>query len=83
MSDSTEFDKFNAAMDTILKADPKKVKAEMEKDKLSRKFDRALAKLGADPEFQKGVHWNDDAKDNPRLQAMNQAFAEARKKKIH
>jgi hypothetical protein len=35
-SGKTEFDKFDAAMDTILKADPAQVKAEMEADKKQR-----------------------------------------------
>jgi hypothetical protein len=36
MKTSREFQEFNAAMDTILKADPAKVKAEMEADKEAR-----------------------------------------------
>jgi hypothetical protein len=37
---SPEYDAFNAAMDTILKADPAKVKAEMEEDKRQREAAR-------------------------------------------
>lgn len=33
---NTEFDTFNRAMDTILRADPKAVKASMEADKATR-----------------------------------------------
>jgi hypothetical protein len=35
-----EFDSFNRAMDTILKADPSKVKAEMEAEKQRRSDER-------------------------------------------
>lgn len=38
---TTDFDKFDAAMGTILKADPAKVKAEMEADKQERAKIRA------------------------------------------
>jgi hypothetical protein len=50
MKTSREFQKFNAAMDTILKADPAKVKAEMEAEKHAReeqrKVKRETAKKG-------------------------------------
>jgi len=36
----TEFDRFNAAMDTILKADPAKVKAEVEAEIEANKAER-------------------------------------------
>jgi len=36
MRKQTEFDKFNAAMDTILRADPKAVKEAMEAEKRER-----------------------------------------------
>ncbi|MGB8030855.1 MAG: hypothetical protein WCF30_14485 [Terracidiphilus sp.] len=36
MKTSREYQEFNAAMDTILKADPAKVKAEMDEDKQQR-----------------------------------------------
>lgn len=36
MKTSRQFQEFNAAMDTILKADPAKVKAEMDEDKRQR-----------------------------------------------
>jgi hypothetical protein len=36
MKNNPEFDKFDAAMSTILKADPKAVKAAMEQDKKDR-----------------------------------------------
>ena len=41
----SEFDKFNAAMDKILRADPAKVKAEMEDDKRQREEARKAKKL--------------------------------------
>jgi methylthioribose-1-phosphate isomerase len=56
---------------------------EAKRARLEREFDQALAKLGADPEFQAGVHWNVPAEDNPRLQAMNQAEEILKKKKVH
>lgn len=40
----SEFNKFNSAMDTILKADPAKVKAEMEEDKRLRDEQRKAKK---------------------------------------
>jgi len=40
----TDYDKFNAAMDSILKADPAKVKAEMEEDKRQREEARKAKK---------------------------------------
>jgi hypothetical protein len=36
MREKTEFDRFNNAMDTILRADPKAVKAAMEAEKRER-----------------------------------------------
>lgn len=42
-----ELDKFNAAMDTILKADPKAVKATMEQDKKERAKQRRAKKSSA------------------------------------
>lgn len=42
MGVNREFDKFNTAMDTILQADPSKVKAEMEAEKQTRKERREL-----------------------------------------
>jgi hypothetical protein len=39
-----EFDEFNSAMDTILKADPAKVKAQMEADKKQREEQRKAKK---------------------------------------
>ena len=41
----TEFDKFNAAMNTILKADPKAVKASMEQDKKDRAKQRKAKRI--------------------------------------
>jgi hypothetical protein len=41
---TAEYDAFNAAMDTILKADPAKVKAEMEDDKRQREEARKAKK---------------------------------------
>jgi hypothetical protein len=40
MKSNPEFNAFNVAMDTILKADPAKVKAEMEADKMAREQQR-------------------------------------------
>ena len=37
MKTSREYQEFNAAMDTILKADPAKVKAEMEAEKTAQR----------------------------------------------
>lgn len=39
-----EYDKFSTAMDTILKADPAKVKAEMEAEKRERAKERKAKK---------------------------------------
>ena len=44
MKTSREFQEFNAAMDTILKADPAKVKAEMDEDKRLREETRKAKK---------------------------------------
>jgi hypothetical protein len=44
MKQSNEYATFNAAMDTILKADPAKVKAEMEEDKQRREDARKAKK---------------------------------------
>lgn len=44
MKISPEYDNFNKAMDTILKADPAKVKAEMEADKRDRAEQRKAKK---------------------------------------
>lgn len=44
MKTSREFQKFDAAIDTILKADPAKVKAEMEEDKREREEQRKAKK---------------------------------------
>jgi len=44
MSHKTEFDEFNSAMDAILKADPAKVKAQMETDKREREEQRKAKK---------------------------------------
>jgi hypothetical protein len=44
MKTSREFQEFNSAMDTILKADPEKVKAEMEADKREREEQRKAKK---------------------------------------
>jgi hypothetical protein len=41
---TAEYDKFNTAMDTILKADPVKIKAEMEADKREREEQRKAKK---------------------------------------
>jgi len=40
MKASTEFDRFNAAMDTILKADPARVKAEVDAEIEASKAER-------------------------------------------
>lgn len=44
MKANPQFDEFNTAMDTILRADPAKVKAEMEADKLQREEQRKAKK---------------------------------------
>ena len=44
MKTSREFQQFNAAMGTILKADPAKVKAEMDADKVAREEARKAKK---------------------------------------
>jgi hypothetical protein len=44
MSHKTEFDEFNSAMDAILKADPAKVKAQIETDKREREEQRKAEK---------------------------------------
>lgn len=44
----TDFETFNAAMDTILKADPAAVKAAMEADKEKRAEQRKERKSGND-----------------------------------
>ena len=48
MKTSREFQEFNSAMDTILKADPAKVKAEMEADKQAREEQRKAKKQPTD-----------------------------------
>jgi len=45
MKTTREFQEFNAAMDKILKADPVKVKAEMEADKIAREEQRKAKRL--------------------------------------
>ncbi len=45
MKTSREFQEFNSAMDTILKADPVKVKAEMEAEKREREEQRKTRSL--------------------------------------
>ena len=44
MKTSREYQEFNASMDTILKADPAKVKAEMEEDRRQREEERKAKK---------------------------------------
>jgi hypothetical protein len=44
MAKNSEYNDFNSAMDTILKADPAKVKAQMEADKKAREKQRAARK---------------------------------------
>jgi hypothetical protein len=44
MKASDEFETFNTAMDVILKADPAKVKAQMEEDKKRREEERKTKK---------------------------------------
>jgi hypothetical protein len=44
MKTSREFQEFNSAVDTILKADPAKVKAEMDEDKRLREEAREAKK---------------------------------------
>ena len=45
MKTTSEYEKFNTAMDTILKADPTKVKAEMEAEKREREKQRKAKHL--------------------------------------
>ena len=49
MKSNPEFDEFNSAMDTILKADPAKVKAQMEADKKEREEKRKAKKAEESP----------------------------------
>lgn len=42
----------------------------------------AMRELREDPEWE-NVHYTRDAKDNPRLEAMNQGLAQAAKKKAN
>jgi hypothetical protein len=44
VKNNPELDKFNSAMDTILKADPAKVKAQMEAEKKEREEQRKAKK---------------------------------------
>jgi hypothetical protein len=46
-SSNSDFDLFNSAMDTILKADPAKVKAEMEAEKREREEQRKAKSTSA------------------------------------
>jgi hypothetical protein len=49
MSDTkTEYDQFNSAMDTILKADPKAVKSAMEVERQQREIQRKAKRASAD-----------------------------------
>lgn len=48
MKTTSEYEKFNTAMDTILKADPTKVKAEMEAEKREREEQRKAKRASAD-----------------------------------
>jgi hypothetical protein len=44
MKESSEYEAFNSAMDSILKADPAKVKAQMEAEKKQREESRKAKK---------------------------------------
>ena len=48
MMSNQEFNKFNTAMDTILKANPQAVKDAMEKDKTNRARKRKAKRASAD-----------------------------------
>lgn len=49
MKTSREYQEFNSAMDTILKADPAKVKGEMEADKREREEHRKAKRMPTSP----------------------------------
>ena len=62
----SEYKTFDAAMDTILRADPAKVKAEMDADKQQRAEDRGKKHAqAAEQAFKKA---GKAMKDNPKLQ---------------
>ena len=49
MKNNPEFEKFDTAMSTILRADPAKVKEQMEADKRTRAEQRKAKKAGERP----------------------------------
>lgn len=49
MKRSTESERFDLAIDTILKANPQAVKAAMEQEKREREVERKAKKAAADP----------------------------------
>lgn len=51
----SDFDKFDSAMDTILKANPAAVKAAMEADKQARKSKKSSASPASNASGQKAV----------------------------
>jgi len=87
---NSDFDKLDAATDTIPKVDPARVKAKMDADNQRRAADRAheakarrlVKKIKEDPEWG-DVHLIVDAKDNPRLQAMNDVLTKQARRKVN
>jgi len=73
MKTKTDFDKFDAAMDTILKADPARVKAEMAADKQARSKARSI----------KGAIFVKERDQSPVVAAFNEALKEERRSKVN
>jgi hypothetical protein len=68
-----QFKEFNAAMDTILKADPAKVKAEMAAEKQARSKARSI----------KGGVFVRERGHNPLVEAVNAVEDRERRRKIN
>jgi|CZKF01.1.fsa_nt_gi ribosomal protein L15 len=76
----TPFDKFDAAMDTILKADPAQVKAGMDADKKSRSNARLrrLAKKVTGPPQMFGT-----GKLSVPMQVLSEEFQKSARRKVN
>lgn len=83
LTTSNESKKFDTAMDTILRADPVKVKAEMEQDKAARAKQRRLGARINKLSREGPVRVSRDAKDNPALQAFNEVNQKAARRKVN